>query len=120
MPNLSEPRQAGVLGREDWLGDRPGHVEIGVVPGNAQLVGGIVKIRTLVLHDGFPALDAKTMGEARGHIDAAQVIGAEPDPDPPAKAGRPVPDVDGDVKDGPEHWADEFPLRVSLLRVQSA
>ena len=61
--------------------------------------------------------DAKAMGETRGNVQAASVLGGQVDSNPSPVGGGGAPDVDGDVEDLPLHNPDELPLSLGLLLV---
>src|SRR5262245_46499862 len=59
--------------REDRIAYRPANAELGIVPRDADLAGGIIKIRALVLDLRDRRDDAKSVGEAMRHVALLEV-----------------------------------------------
>src|SRR6185295_6790308 len=94
--------------------------DIRVVPGDADLVLGIVELGALVLHVRRLAQDAEAVREAGRDVELVTVVSGE-DLAGPFPEGRGIrPDVHRDVEDLAEDRPYELPLRLVELSVKPA
>src|SRR5260221_718513 len=118
---IPEPRRARVFGRERRRSDfGPVDAEVGVVPEDAAVAGGVVEGGALVDEVGLGGEGAEAVGEAVRDPEDELVLVRQLLGVPLAEGGGATADVDGDVEEGAAGAADELPLRVGLLVVQAA
>ena len=98
----------------------PFDADIGVVPGEAAFVVGVVEVVTFVAEFGVVGEDEEAVGESAGDEVLFFVFFGEGLAVPFAVGGGAGAEVDGDVKDGAFDDADEFGLGVVDLEVEAA
>lgn len=106
------------------LTEGPGDGEVGVVPEDGALAGGVVAAGGFVEDLGVFGKHEEAVGEAFGDPEHFQlafgVVGTEVKTGPLAEVGRVAAEVDGDVPDVSREDADEFSLRVTKLVMKAA
>src|SRR5574343_483910 len=94
-----ETHTGSILCRESWRGiDFPVDCQVGIVPGNAALMGRCVVVGGLVEKFSRFRKHHKTVCQARRNPQLALVLGAQDFADPLAKSRCPLADIDCDIE----------------------
>ena len=85
--DIAQASAFAVLAGKDRRRDRPGDGEVGVVPGDRQLVGRSIRDVHFVRHHGRSRRDDESVRKALGKIELPMIVGTQIEADPLAERG---------------------------------